>query len=126
MSSKAAVKQARSEVRGHRAAFLVASLCRPSAANDKAAHRAASAAGAPSNPHTAMLALEAALEVDDPSALTALMAEHAKPVYFSNDLFDSRAALVGAMRGWHWQWDELRRAHYSTMMMLAHMGGAPP
>jgi len=43
----------------------------------------------------------------------------------SNALFDSRARLNGTMREWQWQWDELRRAHFSSLMMLAHLGGPP-
>ena len=41
----------------------------------------------------------------------------------TNDLFDQRAKLLGALLHHHWQFDELRRAHYSTMMLLAALGG---
>ena len=44
----------------------------------------------------------------------------------SNHLVDSRLALLGAMRDHHWQWNERRRARFSTMMILAYLGGPPP
>ena len=38
---------------------------------------------------------------------------------------DSRMRFLEMCVARHWQWDELRRAHWSTMMLLASLGGAP-
>ena len=42
----------------------------------------------------------------------------------ANDLVDSRLSFLHTCISRHWQFDELRRAHYSTMMLLADLGGA--
>ena len=42
-----------------------------------------------------------------------------------NELVDKRGDLLGLCQKRHWQFDELRRAHFSTMMMIAAIGGAP-
>ena len=44
----------------------------------------------------------------------------------SNALVDSRMAFLKGCQDMHWQFDELKRAQYSTMMMLAILGGSPP
>ena len=41
----------------------------------------------------------------------------------SNDLVDSRMSFLGQCLNQHWQFNELNRAHYSTMMLLARLGG---
>ena len=43
----------------------------------------------------------------------------------SNDLVDSRMRFVELCQSRHWQFDELRRAHWTTMMILATLGGPP-
>jgi len=43
----------------------------------------------------------------------------------SNALIDSRMAFLQGCQQKHWQFNELRRAHYSTLMLLAHLGGPP-
>ncbi|KAL1528750.1 hypothetical protein AB1Y20_010082 [Prymnesium parvum] len=43
--------------------------------------------------------------------------------YATNDLVDSRLAFLETCITRHWQFNELRRAHYSTMMILAEIGG---
>ena len=41
----------------------------------------------------------------------------------SNDLVDSRMRFLGQCQTDHWQCDELHRAHHTTMMLLARLGG---
>lgn len=41
----------------------------------------------------------------------------------TNDLVDSRLSFLQKCIDRHWQFNELRRAHYSTMMLLAEIGG---
>ena len=41
------------------------------------------------------------------------------------DVLDSRVRFLDTCRLRHWQFDELRRAHWSTMMLLANLGGRP-
>merc|ERR1712087_10691 len=43
----------------------------------------------------------------------------------SNTLVDSRLHFQQSCLSKHWQYNELRRAHYATMMMLATLGGRP-
>ena len=43
----------------------------------------------------------------------------------SNDLVDKRMDFLRLCTDRHWQFNELRRAHYSTMMILAALGGSP-
>lgn len=43
----------------------------------------------------------------------------------SHELVDKRHDLLKLCQDRHWQFDELRRAHFSTMMLLANLGGAP-
>lgn len=43
----------------------------------------------------------------------------------SHELLDSRMHLIELSQSRHWQFDELRRAHWSTMMLLALLGGTP-
>jgi len=43
----------------------------------------------------------------------------------SHELLDSRMHLLELSQSRHWQYDELRRAHWSTMMLLAMIGGLP-
>ncbi|KAL3925477.1 MAG: hypothetical protein SGPRY_003634 [Prymnesium sp.] len=43
---------------------------------------------------------------------------------FSCHLADSRLSFLQSCISRHWQFNELRRAHYSTMMILAEIGGA--
>jgi len=40
-----------------------------------------------------------------------------------NDLIDSRSVFLQRCMNRHWQFNELRRAQYATMMMLAELGG---
>jgi hypothetical protein len=40
-------------------------------------------------------------------------------------LVDKRADFLTRCQDSHWQFNELRRAHFSTMMMLADLGGPP-
>ena len=44
----------------------------------------------------------------------------------SNDLVDSRLLFLGRCQADHLQCDELHRAHYTTMMLLARLGGMDP
>ena len=44
-------------------------------------------------------------------------------VEVSNDLVDSRMSFLGQCQNQHWQFNELKRAHYTTMMVLARLGG---
>ena len=44
----------------------------------------------------------------------------------SNDLVDSRFLFLGRCQADHWQCDQLHRAHYTTMMLLARLGGMDP
>ena len=46
-------------------------------------------------------------------------------VELSNELVDKRMDLLRLCTDRHWQFNEERRAHYSTMMMLACIGGPP-
>ena len=41
----------------------------------------------------------------------------------SNELLDSRYNFLGFCQQQHWQFNELSRAHYTTMMLLARLGG---
>lgn len=42
-------------------------------------------------------------------------------------LFESRETLLRQMLQYkRWEWNDEKRARYSTMMMLAHLGGPPP
>ena len=41
----------------------------------------------------------------------------------SNELVDSRSNFLGFCQQQHWQFNELSRAHYTTMMLLARLGG---
>ena len=43
----------------------------------------------------------------------------------SHELVDKRMDFLRLSLDRHWQFDELRRAHFSTMMVLAHLGGPP-
>ena len=43
----------------------------------------------------------------------------------SNALVDKRADFLGQCQSSHWQFNEVRRAHFSTMMLLAKLGGPP-
>jgi len=43
----------------------------------------------------------------------------------SDVLVDKRGDFLFRCVDSHWQFDELRRAHYSTMMIMAHLGGMP-
>ena len=43
----------------------------------------------------------------------------------SHALVDKRMDFLKLSLDRHWQFDELRRAHFSTMMILAHLGGPP-
>jgi trimethylamine:corrinoid methyltransferase-like protein len=43
----------------------------------------------------------------------------------SNPLIDARLHFLQSCITRHWQFDELRRAHYTTMMILAEIGGQP-
>ena len=43
----------------------------------------------------------------------------------AHDLIDSRMRFLETSVARHWQFDELRRAHWSTMMLLANLGGRP-
>ena len=43
----------------------------------------------------------------------------------SNELVDSRMRFVQKCQNGHWQFDSLVRAHWSTMMLLASLGGPP-
>ena len=52
-------------------------------------------------------------------------AEEEEEPPLSHELLDSRSQLLATARDRHWQQNELRRAHYSTLMMLAALGGAP-
>jgi len=45
--------------------------------------------------------------------------------YVSNQLVDSRHLFLQGCLSKHWQYNELRRAHYTTMMILATLGGRP-
>jgi hypothetical protein len=101
-NSRAVAEEVKSEVKKQRAYFLVANL--------NATQRGEPATAVAT---TAEAVGEAAAEAEEEKAT------------ISNDLVDSRAQLLGTMQDRHWQWDELRRAHYSTMMMLANMGGPP-
>ena len=49
---------------------------------------------------------------------------HEQPVR-SNELVDSRQAFLAACKARHWQFSDLPRARYSTMMLLALLGGRP-
>ena len=39
---------------------------------------------------------------------------------------DTRMGFLNHSKHHHWQFNELRRAHWSTMMLLASVGGEPP
>jgi len=43
----------------------------------------------------------------------------------AHELVDDRERFLEMCISRHWQFDELRRAQYSTMMMIAVLGGAP-
>ena len=43
----------------------------------------------------------------------------------SNELVDDRSHFNEMCVSRHWQFDTLRRAHWSTMMLLAVLGGQP-
>ena len=43
----------------------------------------------------------------------------------SHELIDDRERFLEMSIARHWQFDTLARAHYSTMMMIAILGGAP-
>ena len=43
----------------------------------------------------------------------------------AHELIDSRMRFLETSVARHWQFDELRRAHWSTMMLLANLGGRP-
>ena len=47
------------------------------------------------------------------------------PAEVSNELTNSRIGFLDACTRRHWQFNELRRAHYATMMILAYLGGRP-
>jgi len=54
-----------------------------------------------------------------------LPAAHQLGTELSHPMVDTRMALLTGCQNRHWQFNELRRAHYSTMMLLAHLGGSP-
>ena len=41
------------------------------------------------------------------------------------ELVDKRMDFLKLSTDRHWEWSELRRAHYASMMVLAYLGGAP-
>ena len=43
----------------------------------------------------------------------------------SHDLFDDREHFLEMGLHRHWQFDDLRRAQWTTMMVLASLGGPP-
>ena len=43
----------------------------------------------------------------------------------SDELVDKRMDFLRYSADRHWQFNEIRRAHYSTMMVLAALGGSP-
>ena len=43
----------------------------------------------------------------------------------SSDLVDKRMDFLRLCSDRHWQFNEVRRAHFSTMMLLADLGGPP-
>ena len=51
---------------------------------------------------------------------------HLAPAQISNDLVDSRALFLGRLQDNHLQCDQLHRAHYTTMMLLARLGDMDP
>ena len=46
-------------------------------------------------------------------------------VEISDELVDKRMDFLRLSADRHWQFNEIRRAHYSTMMVLAALGGSP-
>ena len=54
-------------------------------------------------------------EVDEPA-----------DVEISHSLVDKRMDFLQLCKDRHWQFNELRRAHFTTMMILACLGGEPP
>ena len=55
----------------------------------------------------------------------ALGSDETQDPEISDDLVDKRGDFLFRCADSHWQFDELRRAHYSTMMIMAHLGGMP-
>ena len=43
----------------------------------------------------------------------------------SNELVDGRLQFAQKCASFHWQFNDLRHAQWSTMMILAHLGGRP-
>lgn len=56
-------------------------------------------------------------DVNDEDASTELEISHS--------LVDKRMDFLQLCKDRHWQFNELRRAHFSTMMILACLGGEP-
>jgi len=51
--------------------------------------------------------------------------DEAADVEISHSLVDKRMDFLQLCKDRHWQFNELRRAHFSTMMLLASLGGEP-
>ena len=66
-------------------------------------------------------AVAAAAVAADPGSVDAGASE--RPI--TNALVDKRSDFLERCQNSHWQFNELRRAHFSTMMMLADLGGPP-
>lgn len=111
--SEAVIKQVQTEVRKQRKDFLVATLVNPPPAATASSSSSTIPTGGTASTSGGAGGGTSADEDDDDG------------VALSNKLFDSRSVLMNAMADFHWQWDEPRRAKYSTMMMLAHLGGPP-
>ena len=119
-TSQAVAKQVQTEVKKQRAHFLVATL---NAADTSKKPVAAGVAASSTSAAADAGASTAAAEDKDADALHC---ESCAEPPLSNELVDARSSLLGAMRDRHWQWNELRRAHYSSLMMLAYLGRPPP
>ena len=126
-TSSALVKQMMNKTKSMRKRFLVATLTPQQTSNDGASGAASgngSAGGRRSTRGGGAAAVEAtASSAAASSAANAASADDEDEI--SNDLVDKRADFLRQCQRSHWQYNEIRRAHYSTMMMLAALGGPP-
>ena len=105
----------RKEVKSHRQKFLVATL--------NAA--AVPTGGVPRAPTTATKPRATEGASGSQSAAAGRPAEGEGANEGSSELLDSRTRFLELCTSRHWQFDELKRAQWATLMMLATLGGTP-
>jgi len=118
-TSSALVQQMKSKTKSMRKRFLVAKLEPPSVAAGSGGSEKGGGVrrtrGAP-----------AADKVSDAvSSSATVIGSVEDDIEMSNEMVDKRADFLRQCQRSHWQFNEIRRAHFSTMMMLAALGGPP-